>query len=606
MCGIVGAVGHEECGTILLDALKRLEYRGYDSSGIVTLNNGQMSLRRAVGKLANLDAVLAVEPLAGGIGIGHTRWATHGGVSEDNAHPHVAGERVAIVHNGIIENHRAIRLRLERCGHEFSSDTDSEVLAHLFLEAFDAGLDAVAATGRILAEIDGAYAFAVLTTDCPDQLIVARNASPLAIGIGEKSCYIGSDAIALAHLTRKVIYLKDHDFALITSTGASVYQADGTPVNREPVIVAASPGIVDKGGYRHFMEKEIHEQPDAIAHSLAAMTNVDGTLTATMSTNDLCAITGIVMLGAGTSHYATQIARYWIEALAKVPVVCEVASEYRYRKPVTSTFSTALAISQSGESLDTLVAMRHASSCGLHTIGLINVPGSTIARESDFVLPTRAGPEIGVASTKAFTAQLTVLLSFAVALAHAKGEIDVTRALKIQSQIKALPGLVGKTLSLFDHIRPIAHTLSKAKSALYLGRGALYPLALEGALKLKELSYIHAEGFASGEMKHGPIALIEDDLPVVALLTSDEVMAKATSNLREAAARGGRIILITEERLIEEVDFADAVIAVPNVDPLLAPILLAVPAQILAYLTAVEKGTDVDQPRNLAKSVTVE
>ena len=606
MCGIVGAVGHDRCGSVLLDALKRLEYRGYDSSGIVTLHNGQIDLRRAVGKLVHLEDALAARPLDGNIGIGHTRWATHGGVSEDNAHPHVAANRVSIVHNGIIENHRAIRIRLESAGHQFASDTDSEVLAHLFVEAFDAGLDAVTATQKILAEIEGAYAFAAMATDYPDQLIVARNASPLAVGIGDAACYIGSDAIALAHLTRKVIYLKDHDFALISADNVAVYQSDGTPANRETVIVAASPGIVDKGGYRHFMEKEIHEQPDAIAHSLAAMTDSDGQLTATMQADDLRAITGIVMLAAGTSHYATQVARYWIETLAKVPVVCEVASEYRYRHPVTSAYSTALAISQSGESLDTLMAMRHAASCGLHTIGLVNVPGSTIARESDFVLPTRAGPEIGVASTKAFTAQLTVLLSFAVALGKAKGTIDTERAAQIHHQIQSLPGLVGRALTLFDPIRPIALGLSQARSALYLGRGTLYPLALEGALKLKELSYIHAEGFASGEMKHGPIALIEDGLPIVALLAADEIMAKASSNLREAAARGGQIILITEERGVSEVDFADAVITVPNVDPLLAPILLAVPAQILAYLTAVEKGTDVDQPRNLAKSVTVE
>ena len=606
MCGIVGAVGHDRCGSMLLDALKRLEYRGYDSSGIVTLHNGQIDLRRAVGKLGQLEDALAARPLDGNIGIGHTRWATHGGVSEDNAHPHVAANRVSIVHNGIIENYRAIRKRLESTGHQFASETDSEVLAHLFVEAFDAGFNSVTATQKILVEIEGAYAFAAIATDYPDQLIVARNASPLAVGIGDEACYIGSDAIALAHLTRKIIYLKDHDFALIYADNVEVYQSDGSPADRETVIVAASPGIVDKGGYRHFMEKEIHEQPDAIAHSLAAMTDNDGRLTATMQADDLHAITGVVMLAAGTSHYATQVARYWIETLAKVPVVCEVASEYRYRNPVTSAYSTALAISQSGESLDTLMAMRHASSRGLHTIGLVNVPGSTIARESDFVLPTRAGPEIGVASTKAFTAQLTVLLSFAVALGRAKGTIDKKRATQIHDQIQSLPGLVGRALTLFDSIRPIAHGLSQARSALYLGRGTLYPLALEGALKLKELSYIHAEGFASGEMKHGPIALIEDGLPIVALLAADEIMAKASSNLREAAARGGHIILITEERGVSEVDFADAVVTVPNVDPLLAPILLAVPAQILAYLTAVEKGTDVDQPRNLAKSVTVE
>ncbi len=606
MCGIVGAVGHVDCSQALVDALKRLEYRGYDSSGVVTIHNGKIGLRRSVGKLANLCRELRNTALNGDIGIGHTRWATHGGVTTENAHPHVASGRVAIVHNGIIENHRAIRERLEAAGHSFGSDTDSEVLAHLFVEAFDAGLEPVAAARHVISQIDGAYAFAALTLDHPDLLIVARNASPLALGIGEGACYIGSDAIALSHLTRKVVYLKDHDFALIRSNNLTVYQADGTPVNREAVIVAANPGIVDKGGYRHFMEKEIHEQPDAIAHSLAAMTDEGGLLNAQMDEVSLREIDGIVMLAAGTSHYASQVARYWIESLAGVPVACEIASEYHYRQPATSPYSTALAISQSGESLDTLMAMRHAAACGMKTIGLVNVPNSTISREAAMTLPTRAGPEIGVASTKAFTAQLTVLLCFAVSLARAKGAIDAEQANIIHSNIQALPGLVGKAMGLFDTIRPIAHQLSVAKSALYLGRGALYPLAQEGALKLKELSYIHAEGFASGEMKHGPIALIEEGLPVVALLAGDSVLTKASSNLREASARGGKIILIAEERVAKEVDYADAMIIVPDVDPLVAPILLAVPVQILAYLTAVEKGTDVDQPRNLAKSVTVE
>ena len=606
MCGIVGAVGHKQCGSVLLDALKRLEYRGYDSSGIVTINDGKIALKRAVGKLINLDAILLKAPLMGDIGIGHTRWATHGGVSTANAHPLVASDRVSIVHNGIIENHRMIRQRLEGAGHQFSSETDSEVLAHLFLEAFDSGMEPVAATQKVLTEIEGAYAFAVLAIDYPDMLIVARNASPLALGIGDDACYIGSDAIALSHLTRKVVYLKDHDFALVRADGAAVYQDGGVPVNRQAVIVAASPGLVDKGGYRHFMEKEIHEQPDAIAHSLAAMTDEHGQLTAHMSDSALRDINGIVMLAAGTSHYATQIARYWIESLAAVPVACEVASEYQYRQPATAPFNTAIAVSQSGESLDTLMAMRHAAKCNMSTIGLVNVPNSTIAREASIVLPTRAGPEIGVASTKSFTAQLTVLLCFAVEIARVRDQIDDARAAAIQMEIQALPGLVGKVLALFDKIRPIAHRLSHAKSALYLGRGTLYPLALEGALKLKELSYIHAEGFASGEMKHGPIALIEDGLPVVALLSADGLAAKASNNLREASARGGEIILIADADTLAEVDYASAVIKVPPVDPLLAPILLSVPAQILAYLTAVEKGTDVDQPRNLAKSVTVE
>ena len=606
MCGIVGVVGLEDCSETILDSLKRLEYRGYDSSGIVTHVEGGFVMNRAVGKLRNLSERMRDAPLSGCSGLGHTRWATHGGVSERNAHPHVAGDKVAIVHNGIIENHVSLRRDLEGKGHSFASETDSEVLAHLFLDAFDSGLNPQQAGEHVLSRIEGTYALAAMHVDHPDMMIVARNASPLAIGLGEDACFIGSDAMALSHLTRNVIYLKDNDFAVIRPDGAEVFDADGTPVNREVVIVAASQGVVDKGGYRHFMEKEIHEQPDAIAHTLAAMTGPDGKLSTPLPREELAAVDGIVMLAAGTSHYAAMVARYWIESLARVPVSCEIASEYRYRKPVTGAFSCAVAISQSGESLDTLMAMRHASEAGLRTIGLVNVPGSTIAREADLVMPTRAGPEIGVASTKAFTAQLTALISFAVALAEARGEIDEARRDEIHAAIQRLPSMIGRTLGLFDEIRPLAHSLTAARSALYLGRDVLFPVALEGALKLKELSYIHAEGFASGEMKHGPIALIEEGLPVVALLAADEVMGKAASNLQEASARGGRIILITEERAAKAVDFAETVITVPNVDPLLAPVLLTVPVQILAYLTAFEKGTDVDQPRNLAKSVTVE
>ena len=606
MCGIVGVVGLEDCSETILDSLKRLEYRGYDSSGIVTHVEGGFVMNRAVGKLRNLSERMRAAPLSGCSGLGHTRWATHGGVSERNAHPHVAGDKVAIVHNGIIENHVSLRRDLEGKGHSFASETDSEVLAHLFLDAFDSGLNPQQAGEHVLSRIEGTYALAAMHVDHPDMMIVARNASPLAIGLGEDACFIGSDAMALSHLTRNVIYLKDNDFAVIRPDGAEVFDADGTPVNREVVIVAASQGVVDKGGYRHFMEKEIHEQPDAIAHTLAAMTGPDGKLSTPLPGDELAAVDGIVMLAAGTSHYAAMVARYWIESLARVPVSCEIASEYRYRKPVTGAFSCAVAISQSGESLDTLMAMRHAGEAGLRTIGLVNVPGSTIAREADLVMPTRAGPEIGVASTKAFTAQLTALISFAVALAEARGEIDEARRDEIHAAIQRLPSMIGRTLGLFDEIRPLAHSLTAARSALYLGRDVLFPVALEGALKLKELSYIHAEGFASGEMKHGPIALIEEGLPVVALLAADEVMGKAASNLQEASARGGRIILITEERAASAVDFAETVITVPNVDPLLAPLLLTVPVQILAYLTAFEKGTDVDQPRNLAKSVTVE
>ena len=606
MCGIVGAVGLEDCSETLLDSLKRLEYRGYDSSGVVTQDGDSFEMRRAVGKLKHLAQLMHESPLKGHSGLGHTRWATHGGVSERNAHPHIAGDKVVIVHNGIIENHVVLRAELETAGHKFASETDSEVLAHLFLAAFNDGLSPCEAGVRVLSMIEGTFALAAMHIDHPDMMIVARNASPLAIGIGDGAGFVGSDAVALAHLTRNVIYLKDNDLAIVRPDSVEVFDIEGTPVNREVVIVAASQGMVDKGGYRHFMEKEIHEQPDAIAHTLAAMTDSQGRLATPIPRDELAAINGIVMLAAGTSHYAAMVARYWIENLARVPVTCEIASEYRYRNPVTSAYSCAIAISQSGESLDTLMAMRHAGDAGLRMIGLVNVAGSTIAREADLVMPTRAGPEIGVASTKAFTAQLTALICFAAALAEAKGEITPERRDEIHLQIQKLPSLVGKSLGLFDEIRPVAHELTSARSALYLGRDVLFPVAMEGALKLKELSYIHAEGFASGEMKHGPIALIEEGLPVVALLAADEVMGKAASNLQEASARGARIILVTEERAAATVDFADSVIKVPDVDPLLAPLLLSVPMQILAYLTAYEKGTDVDQPRNLAKSVTVE
>ena len=606
MCGIVGAVGSGDCSSILLDSLKRLEYRGYDSSGIVTYSQGAFNLRRSVGKIVNLEKVLSEAPLTGGIGLGHTRWATHGGVSETNAHPHIASNRVAIVHNGIIENYKKIRTRLESSGYEFSSDTDSEVLAYLFLEAFNAGLNPAEATKKVISAIKGAYAFGAISTDFPNLIIVARNASPLAIGVGDSGSYIGSDATALAHITRKVIYLKDLDYALIEANGVQVFCSDGSQVQRATVLVSASPGLINKGGYRHFMEKEICEQPNSIANTIAAMTGVDGRISVGISQEVLKNISGIVMLAAGTSHIASLVARYWIEKIAKISVTCELASEYHYREPVTNGLNTVIAISQSGESLDTLKAMNYAAKRNLFTIALVNVTDSTIAREADTVLLTQAGPEIGVASTKAFTAQLTVLLSLAIAIAEAKNEITLDYSDELQGKIRLLPGLVGKALDGFDTIKPIASKLKSARSALFLGRGHLFPIALEGALKLKELSYIHAEGFAAGEMKHGPIALIEDGLPVIALIANDNLMEKVISNLKEASARGGKIILIADERAADEIDFAAEVLTVPAVDPLLAPILLTIPVQILAYLTALDKGTDVDQPRNLAKSVTVE
>ena len=606
MCGIVGYIGSESSSQILIDALRRLEYRGYDSSGIATIHDGQIEMRRRVGKLAELSGSLQTNPLAGTIGIGHTRWATHGGVTEANAHPHLASDRVAIVHNGIIENHKMLRARLIAAGHVFTSDTDSEVLAHLFVEAFDAGLAPAEAMAKILSEVEGAYALAVIAKDFPDTIIVARNASPLAIGLGEGSVYVASDAMAMAHLTRQVIYLKDDDYAVLTSDGCEIFDGEGQRANRELVTVAANPVMVDKAGYRHFMEKEIHEQPEAIAHTLSAMTDESGKLTAGLSVNQLKSMSSITLLAAGTSFYAGQIGRYWIEKLAGIPVSCEIASEYRYRHPVAVAGGTAIAISQSGESLDTLMAMRHAAEQGMETLGIVNVPQSTIAREADSVMPTRAGPEIGVASTKAFTAQLTVLLALAIAVGHAKGRLSDEEADDMHQLMMQLPRAVGAAVNGFDVIRPIAHELSKARSCLFLGRGTLFPLAMEGALKLKELSYIHAEGFASGEMKHGPIALIEDGLPVVSLLSDDELSLKAASNLQEAAARGAEIVAIGTKKAIADVEFASHHIEIESCDPLIAPIILAVPAQILAYQTAVEKGTDIDQPRNLAKSVTVE
>ena len=606
MCGIVGHIGKGDSADILIEGLKRLEYRGYDSSGIALLQNDALFVEKEVGKLKNLTTKLANLSLTGSPGIGHTRWATHGGVTNANAHPHIASDKVVVVHNGIIENYRELRAELTEKGHVFASDTDSEVVGHLCVEVMKSYTAPADILKHVLAALDGAYALAILIKDLPDCLLVARNASPLAIGLGDDACYVASDAMAMSEQTRRVVYLKDNDYAVIRKDGAEIYDGDNNLVNREEVIVAASPGLVSKGGYRHFMEKEIHEQPDAIAHTLSAMTSTDGLLTAGLSDDALKDMTGIVFLAAGTSHYASIVGRYWIEKLTGVPVCVEVASEYRYRQPASSHLSHAIAISQSGESLDTLMALRYASEQGLKTVGLINVDHSTIAREAALVLPTRAGPEIGVASTKAFTAQLTVLLALAISLARVKGTLSLSEAEALHEEMKSLPSMVGKTLSLFDDLRPVSHELARAQSCLYLGRDSLFPIALEGALKLKELSYIHAEGFAAGEMKHGPIALIEEGLPVVSLLGADELSPKVISNLKEAHARGAKIILLAADSVANEVDFASHICRLPDCSPYLMPFILTIPTQILAYLTASEKGTDVDQPRNLAKSVTVE
>ena len=606
MCGIVGHIGLGDSAEILIEGLKRLEYRGYDSSGIALLENDGLFVEKEVGKLKNLIAKLSDSSVSASLGIGHTRWATHGGVTKLNAHPHSSSDRVVVVHNGIIENYIALRDKLRAKGHEFLSDTDSEVIGHLVVEALASHSTPQDVLKAVLAELEGAYALAIIVKDFDDCLLVARNASPLAIGLGDEACYVASDAMAMSEQTRRVVYLKDNDYAIVRAGGAEIYDGNHTLVNREEVIVAASPGLVSKGGYRHFMEKEIHEQPDAITHTLSAMTDDTGKLTAGISDEQLRAITGIVFLAAGTSNYAGQVARYWIEKLAGVPVTVEVASEYRYRSPVSSHLSHAIAISQSGESLDTLMALRFAAEQGLTTIGLVNVDHSTIAREADAILPTRAGPEIGVASTKAFIAQLTALLALAIALGRARGTLSEDEAQTRHEEMKSLPSMVGKTFALFDELRPVAHDLAQATSCLFLGRDSLFPIALEGALKLKELSYVHAEGFAAGEMKHGPIALIEEGLPVVSLLGGDELAPKVISNLKEAQARGAKIILLAADSVADDVDFATHACRLPDCGEYLMPFILTLPVQILAYLTASEKGTDVDQPRNLAKSVTVE
>lgn len=604
MCGIVGAIGHPDVASALYHSLQRLEYRGYDSAGICTADGGKIEARRAVGKLNALGAVLQDSPLEGAIGIGHTRWATHGKATIENAHPIISGDEIAVVHNGIIENHKILKDQLKAKGYVFGSDTDTEVLTHLFAEAVGTASSLIDATQMVLAQIEGAYAFAVLAKAFPDQIAIARNASPLAVGIGENANYIGSDAMAMGSMTRQIIFLKDGDYGVITQDEITLRDSSNAPAQREVVMASASPGLVSKDGYQHFMQKEIHEQPEAIAHTLAEMTSADGKLA--FDLGDAKAMKGMMMLAAGTSHNAAMIGKYWLESLADLPVVTEIASEFRYRNPSVRHLDMAMGISQSGESLDTLMALRYAQEQGLKTIGLVNVPESTIARETDLQLLTRAGPEIGVASTKSFTAQLTVLLGMAAAMGEARGVISQDRSAQILADLSSLPRLMGEALNSFEDLRPFISRLSRSQSCLFLGRGMLYPLALEGALKLKELSYIHAEGYASGEMKHGPIALIEEGLPVVALLANDEHLPKAVSNLMEAKARGAAVMVICTESTKEAVEDIDSVITVPDCDPLIAPILLSIPAQFLSYMTAVHKGTDVDQPRNLAKSVTVE
>jgi glutamine---fructose-6-phosphate transaminase (isomerizing) len=608
MCGIVGILGRGPVAEQLVDSLKRLEYRGYDSAGVATLEGDHLERRRAEGKLKNLESRLKAEPLAGHTGIGHTRWATHGRPTENNAHPH-ATDNVAVVHNGIIENFRELRAELEKQGAKFSSETDTEVVAHLVNSYLLKGASPQDAVKASLPRLRGAFALAFVFRGHGDLMIGARKGSPLAIGHGDGEMYLGSDAIALAPFTDTISYLEDGDWVVLTREVGVIYDAHGTVVNREVLKSGASSFLVDKANYRHFMAKEIHEQPEVVGHTLARYVDMATERVALpiKLPFDFKDIQRISITACGTASYAGYIAKYWFERLSRLPVELDVASEFRYREAPLRKGDLAIFISQSGETADTLAALRYAKAQGVHTLSVVNVPTSTIARESETVLPTLAGPEIGVASTKAFTCQLMVLAAVAVAAGKARGELsDADEAEHVHGLVE-IPRLMAAALATEPQIEKLAREIAKSKDVLYLGRGTSYPLALEGALKLKEISYIHAEGYAAGELKHGPIALIDENMPVVVIAPFDRVFEKTVSNMQEVAARGGNIILMTDAKGAAEATIDSLVtIVLPDMAATFTPIVYAIPVQLLAYHTAVVMGTDVDQPRNLAKSVTVE
>ncbi|GAM01647.1 glutamine--fructose-6-phosphate transaminase (isomerizing) [Sphingomonas parapaucimobilis] len=607
MCGIVGILGGDDVAERLLDALRRLEYRGYDSAGIATIDHGEIERRRASGKLVNLARELAAHPLPGSIGIAHTRWATHGGPTTNNAHPH-ATDHVAVVHNGIIENFKALRDELIGRGRVFTSETDTEVVAHLVSEKVEQGLDPVAAVREVLPRLHGAFALAILFRDQPDMLIGARLGSPLVVGYGDDETYLGSDALALAPLTQRIAYLDEGDWVVCTREGAQVYDRDNNPVDRPVTLSGVTGALIDKGNHRHFMQKEIYEQPIVVAQTLRSyLQRLEGKVALPIPDFDLSGIKRVTIVACGTSFYAGMVAKYWFEQFARVPVDLDVASEFRYRAPVMEPGGLMIVISQSGETADTLAALRHAKNEGQTIAAVVNVPTSSMAREADLLLPTHAGPEIGVASTKAFTCQLSVLAALAANLAKAKGRLSADEERQIVRHLAEAPAAINGALAYDEAIESMAGAVAGARDVLYLGRGTDYPLALEGALKLKEISYIHAEGYAAGEMKHGPIALIDEHVPVIVIAPSGPLFEKTVSNMQEVQARGGKVILISDYDGIEAAgDGCIATITMPKVHPLIAPIVYAVPVQLLAYHVAVAKGTDVDQPRNLAKSVTVE
>ncbi len=608
MCGIVGILGRGPVADQIVDSLKRLEYRGYDSAGVATLEGDRLTRRRAEGKLRNLKSRLKAEPLAGHAGIGHTRWATHGKPNENNAHPH-ATENVAVVHNGIIENFRELRHMLEQQGAKFLSETDTEVVAHLVNSYILKGASPQEAVRASLPQLHGTFALVFLFRGHGDLLIGARKGSPLAIGHGDGEMYLGSDAIALAPFTDTISYLEDGDWVVLTREVGVIYDAEGAVVNRDVLKSGASSFLVDKANYRHFMAKEIHEQPEVVGHTLARYVDMATERVALplKLPFDFRDIQRISITACGTASYAGYIGKYWLERLGRVPVELDVASEFRYREAPLRKGDLAIFISQSGETADTLAALRYAKSQGLHTLSVVNVPTSTIARESETVLPTLAGPEIGVASTKAFTCQLMVLAAIAVAAGKARGELSDADEVRLVHGLVEIPRLMAAALATEPQIEKLARDIAKSKDVLYLGRGTSYPLALEGALKLKEISYIHAEGYAAGELKHGPIALIDENMPVVVIAPYDRVFEKTVSNMQEVAARGGNIILMTDAKGAAEATIQSLVtIILPDMDESFTPMVYTVPVQLLAYHTAVVMGTDVDQPRNLAKSVTVE
>ena len=615
MCGVVAVLGRENASKLVIEGLKKLEYRGYDSAGIASIFQGSLQTIKSEGKLIKLiDKLENLSSDKGyfdtSIALGHTRWATHGNISVENAHPLISENKVAVVHNGIIENYLTLKEQLIAEGYSFQSKTDTEVLPHLFSKYLKLGNNLLEAGRLVLNEIKGAFAFVAVSTDFPDQLFISRNSSPLAIGLGEDGNFVGSDAHSIDHLTKRIIYLEDGDHGLVETKNIQIFDKNTDKVDRKIINIQAEFGLITKAGYSHFMEKEIFEQPSVIPQTISNYLKEDSKIIIDIDKLGFEKKGSLVICAAGTSYYAAMVGKYWIEQIANIPVVIDLASEFRYRNPSIYGQNSILVISQSGESLDTLMALRHGKTLGLKTNAIVNVEGSTIDREADYSLYTRVGPEVGVASTKSFTSQLGVLFMIALALGKKFNELNLQEINEKTQYLNMLPTAIARMLEIEEEIKLIANKIKNAKNMIFLGRGLLYPLALEGALKLKEISYIHAEGFAAGEMKHGPIALIEDDVPVVMFLVSDGNEDKSISNLQEAHSRGANTILISDKKCIEKADFAHFKLEIPEFESgfksLLSPLLMSIPAQLLAYHVAKERGTDVDQPRNLAKSVTVE